>query len=563
VTFGMSSKALKTKENAYRRVAEATIQDVFSQDYHGAVGLPFPKIGFVPPEHQDHIAGQYYISIGNGWQINLNFGQLPNRKKEFRDEVKILARHEIEHYRSCPYDIITYLRMIKTIIKTIGNSDCGIDDVRILEIAKGIANQFADVVVDTNNYEKYPKETLKSEIEWVKKGSKEEFSAAPRSEKLMFLLKEAIWGEDLKLNESEIDVKNSIKNLANLLKQDGIWNRALYQEKVSAYTLAFLELNKLDSEDPKLLGKGNEVNQLSGKRDDKTGKNVLFGNPDKIRDGIIQLSQETNLQEFLEILEALGIKQLTPHESELMWYEGQNVDEIPIAINLKSKSSKTLKYPATWKMGDPLEDLDLLLTLQTVPKIIPGISTKKWVKQSSSSTSSKKNESDLLLVIDSSGSMGDARVAGSKMQEAILASFGFIQYFERKNAEIALLNYSSRIRIEPWTIDYDTIKRSLLLVWGQGTTFPTSHIKDLTSKKQENVTVIVITDGEIDNWNSTMEIFKELLLSKNKIFLFLMGDPTMVDHYSKLRTFGGFVESAMTADDIRNIVFTEIHPVRN
>ena len=60
-----------------------------------------------------------------------------------------------------------------------------------------------------------------------------------------------------------------------------------------------------------------------------------------------------------------------------------------------------------------------------------------------------------------------------------------------------------------------------------------------------------------------MELFRELLIAKNEIFLFLMGDPASVDQYSKLRNYGGFVESAKTADDIRNIVFTEIHPVRN
>jgi hypothetical protein len=149
------------------------------------------------------------------------------------------------------------------------------------------------------------------------------------------------------------------------------------------------------------------------------------------------------------------------------------------------------------------------------------------------------------------------------MQEAILASFGFVQYFEREGAEVALLNYSTQIRCEPWTNDYDTIKRSLLLVWGQGTTFPTAHIENLTLKRREKSVIIVITDGEIDNWSSTMELFRELLIAKNEIFLFLMGDPASVDQYSKLRNYGGFVESAKTADDIRNIVFTEIHPVRN
>ena len=37
------------------------------------------------------------------------------------------------------------------------------------------------------------------EIDWIKKGSNDAFQDASRNGKLMFLLKEALWNEDLEL----------------------------------------------------------------------------------------------------------------------------------------------------------------------------------------------------------------------------------------------------------------------------------------------------------------------------------------------------------------------------
>lgn len=555
----MNSKIFNDDYEAYLKLATTAVLHVFENEYYGLLALPLPKIGFVPPEHKDHITGQYYISIGDGWQIHLNFGQLPKRKKAFIDEVKVLLRHEIEHYQSCPFDIISYLRMIKTIIRTNKYSDEGLAENQIVKYAKSIANQFADVIVDSVNFQKHPKQTLVSEIAWVKKGNKEEFATAPRSSKLMFLLKEAIWGENMQLFENEKATKEAVHELATLIKKGGVNNRTTFQKKVEAFTTTYLKLVHIDKEDPILQQKLNDGNNLSSKRDDEVGDSIIFENPDGARNALIQLAQESTLQEFLDIVEAVGLKQLSEDEKKVVWYKARSVDEIPIIEALKSTSEQHLLYPERWSVGDPIEDIDLVLTIQTIPKVIPGVSTMKWAKQPEDSTGGKKSAADLLLVIDSSGSMGNVLQEGSKMQEAILASFGFVQYFERKGSEIALLNYSTKTRIERWTSDYELIRKSLLLIWGQGTSFPIDYIKQLTTTKSEKVVLVAITDGEIENWESTVRLFHELLLLEHKIFIFLMGDTSMLPQYSELKNMGGFVEHASTAKEIRDTVFNELH----
>jgi uncharacterized protein with von Willebrand factor type A (vWA) domain len=295
---------------------------------------------------------------------------------------------------------------------------------------------------------------------------------------------------------------------------------------------------------------------MSSKDNNEGEDSIVIRDPDKIKDAINQLAQETTLNEFLDILD--GIKQLSDEEKEVAWFEGQLVDEIPLVDNISKRSRNELSFPSTWKMGDPMEDMDLILTLQSSPKILPGITTKKWEKQYSAAKVDQKKDSDLLLVIDTSGSMGEITQKGSRLHEAVLASFGFVKYFENKKAEIALVNFSSARRIQSWTNDYDSIKELLLFSWGQGTDFPIHDIIELVERKKDNLVIVIMTDGELNNWEQTFELFNELLLLENKIFLFIMDNIPSMDKYLELKKYGGFVENSSTMEEIRNIVFSEI-----
>ncbi|GAH22926.1 unnamed protein product, partial [marine sediment metagenome] len=61
--------------------------------------------------------------------------------------------------------------------------------------------------------------------------------------------------------------------------------------------------------------------------------------------------------------------------------------------------------PQVWRMGDPVEELDIVQSLQAFPILIPNVSTRKWLKVTSEGLEQSKALPDMLLVIDSSGSM--------------------------------------------------------------------------------------------------------------------------------------------------------------
>jgi len=552
----MNLKSSVNKEKYLLKAKEA-IKEVFEIEYNGMLSLPFPKVSFLSPEQENYNSGQYYITVGRNWQIHLNFGKLPKKYREFQDEVKVLTRHEIEHYQTCPFDILTHFRMVKTIIDANKNHVSPTDLNTIKQLAPNISNQIADIIIDTNNYFKYPEDTLKSEINWIKKGSDDDFQNASRTGKLMFLLKEALWKQDLDLNEKDNEINSTVKELRSIFEKGGITNREEFLSKTAIYTNKFLEmfhLDKIDSETSQRT-MGDSVPSKDGGED---GENIIISDPDKVKDAINQLAQETSVDEFLDILESSGIKTLSEDEKEIVWFEAQNIDEIPLVIDSSSKSKNELSFPSSWNIGDPVEDLDLLLTLQSMPKILPGISTKKWEKQYSSIKGDDKQDSDLLLVIDTSGSMGSIKEQGSRLNEAVLASFGFVKYFENKKAEIALVNYSSTRKTQNWTKQYDLIKKLLLFSWGSGTEFPIDSIENIVEEKKDNLVIVVITDGDIQNWSQTFDLFKELLQLKNKVFLFLMDGSSNKDKYDDLKKYGGFVEAVSTVKEIRNTVFSEI-----
>ena len=216
-------KKLIINKEKYLLKAKEAIKEVFEKEYYGLLSLPFPKVAFLSPEQGNYTSGQYYITVGKNWQIHLNFGKLSKNYKEFQNEVKVLTRHEIEHYQTCPFDVITHFRMIKTILEVNKNHSSPTDKNTIKQLAPSISNQIADIIIDTKNFQKHPKETLNSEIDWIKRGSDDAFQNASRTGKLMFLLKEELWKEDLELYERDKNIISTVEKLADIF---GSFHRA-------------------------------------------------------------------------------------------------------------------------------------------------------------------------------------------------------------------------------------------------------------------------------------------------------------------------------------------------
>ena len=547
----------------YLDKANEVCRNIFEKEYFNSLGIPLPEVKFIQPDSANFKSGEYYIRIGDTWQIHLNFGLLPASLLEFAEEVKVLTRHEVEHYQTCPFDVLTHFRMLKVIVDTY-KAQFSRHKIDIDKIAPQLANQAADIVIDTHNFRRYPGETLKSEIEWIKKGGTKAFNELPGHAKLMFLTKQALWKADLKLVESDPELLMKIDQLADVIDEGGITNKDLFLSKTKRYTELFFELfqqDKNESTDKQQGGMSSVVVDpeiMPSKDSQAEGSNFIFQSPDKIAHAIQQFAQEAGLDEFQQIIDMAGIKGLSISDKQRIWFEAQNINEIELPASIFNGSQDVYMYPEVWKIGDPIEDIDIMLTYTVSPIIIPGVTTKKWAKNPVFKGGAQKSSPDLLLVLDSSGSMGSLKDEKSNLFNAVKSCFAIIKYFEKNNSEVALINFSSKATINLWSKDYKNIKEGLLLEGGGNTVFPIDALEKLSRLKKSNCVIVIITDGEIQNDIQTLEILTDHLLLGNKVFMFLQDKKGTIKKFLDLESYGALISQAFTAEDIRYLVLNNI-----
>ena len=565
----------------YKTKAQEAIEYVFSSEYHNSLGIPMPEVQMLLADDENYSTGQYYITIDKTWQIHLNFGKLPVSYKEFQDEVKVLTRHEIEHYMCCPFDVITHLRMLKC-IRNIYYREYSHLGVNIEYACGSIANQAADIIVDTKNFYLHPQETLQSEINWIKKGTN--IAICPRHNKLMFLTKEAIWGCSLDIKENDAELLKIVAQMAKKFKENGIDDKSSFLSKTEEYTRAFFNLyirDKKEGNDNQggQQGQSSSSNQQQGgqqgqldqsnqqqgqfsigpKDKSENGSAFVFADPDKIKEAIEALAHETELNEFVDLLGIAGLGGLSCKDREKLWFTAQSSDIIPIEEETNTGNPINYSYPNTWRIGDPIESLDLVLSYITSPILIPGITTKKWERITTESHGSEKKQRDLLLVVDTSGSMKSVTREADNMHQAVLASFGILNYFESKKCKVALIEFSDSVRVDiTWTVQYDEIREKLLTNGSGGTQFPIHRIQSTFEKSKNELVTVVITDGELGNLQESVTFFREYLNEGNKLYIFLLGSNGLSNGYDKLSEIGAKVYKANSAREFCNLVLSDL-----
>ena len=583
----------------YRDIAIRAVESVFESEYHNTLGIPMPQIKILLPDDADYITGQYYIMIDDTWQIHLNFGKLPISFKEFEDEVKVLTRHEIEHYMCCPFDVITHLRMLKCIIDVYKKEFSHLD-IDIQHACGSISNQVADIIVDTKNYLRNPQDTLVSEINWIKKGSN--IKSCPRHNKLMFLTKEALWNESLEINETDQELLTIVYELAEKFKVNGIEDRSSFLSKTEEYARTFLKLyikDRVSSNNTKQDNQSQQGNQsqqdgqsqqgnqfqqgnqsqqggqsqqantpqqngqnhnnVKPKDGDKNGSAFIFADLDNIKEALTALAEETNVEEFSDILSASGIKFLSESEKHKLWFSIQSANIIPIEEYANTGNKEKYTFPSTWRFGDPIGSIDIMLSFMTSPKILPGITTKKWELATRDTRGIEKKQRDLLLAVDTSGSMGSVLKSNDNMHQAVLAAYGILSYFESVKGKVALIEFDNTIRKNvSWTDDYDSIRNALLINGRGGTTFPIRSIQSVLDQSTNELVTVLITDGELNNVNESVAYFREYLYDDIKLYIFVLGDSISINSYNILKDIGAKIYSAKLAKDFCDMVMADL-----
>jgi hypothetical protein len=249
-------------------------------------------------------------------------------------------------------------------------------------------------------------------------------------------------------------------------------------------------------------------------------------NKDSLQQKAEKFAQEVPYSEFGAPASQAGI--LINAAPLATWYRGKAKNLMEIKIFEEKPGGEVPAYPEVWRIGDPIEELDIVQSLLNSPVIIPNVTTRKWALKEGPGVLEEKMLPDLLIVLDSSGSMGWNYTAASnssrgKYHTALIASFAALHYAARKRVKFSIINFSNYADVSNWTFNYRKAEKTLLRYQGGGTHLPLKNIVDQCNATDQKVLIFIITDFGIYNWAKSKKIFIDLINRGHKIVGFFIG----------------------------------------
>ncbi len=477
----------------------------------------------------------FYIDPQNKWQITMNLANTPIfiEDIDYINYFRAITLHEVSHYQIIPYDGLINAKLLKAAIKYVNEN-----------FAPIVVNVFADFIIDAKLHKKNPdliswelKKTYQHILD-KNQNNMSEFS------KFLFRSYELLLNIKIADNGSFSSVENVAKKVVNVVKKN-FEDETLWEEKVAktAYHLRSLVNNTFtvvgtgvrhgkEKTERKSPGRGGskiefpedilEVmdNPLENKNLDKLKKD----NKDELRQKAEDFAKKTPYSEFGAPAGQAGI--LIDGNPLATWYRGLAKDLIEIKIYEEKPGGQIPVYPEVWRLGEPIDELDIVQTLLNSPVIIPNITTRKWAKKIGQGHLMEKEIPDLLIVIDSSGSMKWNYLAKSSRgiyHTALLASFAALHFAANKGVRFSIINFSNRADICDWTSNYQKAEKVLLRYQGGGTQLPVKAIIKQSEKSERETLIFIITDFGIYNWGSAKKTLLDLSNKGHKVVGFFIG----------------------------------------
>ncbi|MFO8020680.1 MAG: vWA domain-containing protein [Promethearchaeia archaeon] len=479
----------------------------------------------------------FYIDPDNRWQITMNLANTPVFIDE-EDYIKYyhaIEMHEVSHYQIIPYDGLMNAKLLNAAMKSLSRNFASI-----------AVNIFSDLIIDTKLHNKYP-ELMEWELKKTAANIKAKYknNISPISKFLLHAY-EKFWGIEIDSQDTSKQFDDPIDQIKGVIMKN-FEDETTWPDKMRV--VASL-LKDLIENTFTLIGRGVKVRDGMTSKDDpsKGGQKVempkdlveLMDNPmenknsdklkqdngDELRQKAEEYAKDVPYSEFGAPASQAGI--LIEGDTLATWYRGLAKDLIQIRIFEKNPSGQLPVYPEVWRIGDPIEELDIVQSLLASPLIIPNITTRKWTHREGPGHLEEKKIPDLLIVLDSSGSMGwniDARTDQGKgnYHTALVSSFAALHYAAKKGANFSVINFSGSALTCPWTSDYRKAEKTLLKYQGSGTHLPTEKIFQQCKKAERNTLVFIITDFGIYNWGKSKKLLSQLANLGHKIVGFFIG----------------------------------------
>lgn len=570
----IGDRALPSKEATLAEAAEIAYAQAMADFYHPP--LPSPII-----EYEPESLSFFYID-SNDWKVHLNTAGVPPHLDSNGAEtfLRSISHHEIQHYLVCPYDGVTSGMMFAAARKHLNDAT-----------AMFVCNLFADLVVDSVLLRRFPRITH----ERINLSIHESAMRTPDHSPLWLLIVacyRAMWGfpipSTVNIDQETYEVAEEIVEITRKYMNTEIrWPKA-------SGKIAKLIAEWLPPEEEQLPGMGSPSGGETGETDMESDTilvpldvDTIMGSPVEDRNGdrarkclnpddsqdkeseMERLATEVEQRggnlgdlEVVYILAGIGDPR---SEWVHFWYRAKVRGLVRFEVKQRTTSGFTPLTPETWRLGDPIEELDIVQSLQAFPVLIPNMSTRRWMKTAFYGERASKDLPDMLLVIDSSGSMtynmSRSSVSGD-YHLALLAAFASMDFVLRCGRRVAVINFSDGIRRCSWTRDRREAEKRLLTYQGGGTVAPNYEIEKKCDEAGSKVMVLMITDAAIANWDELVTSVKQLGLHGHKFFMFHIGASKRESKtHRELRTAGATVVPVSSAKDLVGLVVREVRGV--
>lgn len=519
-------RVLNPKESKIKDLAKIAFNKALAEFYYPPLNEPNYVFDYT------HLEG-FYIDPESKWQITMNLVNTPLFKddQEYIDYFYSVSLHEISHYQVIPYDGLIHAKLLRAAMEHVNQNYAPI-----------VVNVFADLIIDTKIYRKYPELItweIKVTYDYLKsKGKLCDFS------KFLFRAYERLWDIELLEDQTLKDMDTLTEKVSKIILKDFV-DESTWEKKVS--TVARY-LNNLIQDTFSLVGKNGSIDKGKERRKSPGGafvevpKDVLEamgdplesknsdklkeGNEDELRQKAEEFAKNIPYSEFGGPARQAGI--LLDGQPLATWYRGLAKNLIEIKIFEEKSGGQLPVYPEVWRIGDRIEELDIVQSLLASPVIIPNLTTRKWSYKEGPGILIEKQIPDLLIVLDSSGSMRwnyTSRIERGRgpYHTALIAAFAALHYAATKGAKFSVINFSSIAEICQWTSDYKKAERILLRYQGGGTVLPVKQIAQQCSKAERKSLIFIITDFGIYNWSKSKKTLTDLAQKGHKIIGFFIG----------------------------------------
>ncbi|MBD3159051.1 MAG: hypothetical protein GF309_09710 [Candidatus Lokiarchaeota archaeon] len=555
-----------------RQLAKEAWAHAIDDFYHPP--LPEPVI-----EEKRDASSYFYIDPAN-WTVHVNLkGVPPSLKAEaVMSFLRSICHHEIQHYLLCPYDGVTNGMMFAKARKHVDDAN-----------AMFACNLFADLVVDSELMNRFPAITKNRIIESIRHSS-----TVRRSNSNLWQLIVGCyhrhWGlefpKGVSLDKNTASAAKEITSIAEkYMKTEKHWPTA-------AGEIARILADWSDESDKDLLESGEDSSaQENGSSGSSARRvsipsdvDVMMGSPIEIRnrdrmkkcvDENQSESEETKMGglakrvverggdlDDLEAVYFLAGKDLSKSNWIRFWYRAAVHGMLRIDVKSKSNQGTVPLNPFIWRIGDPVEELDIVQSLQAFPVLIPNMSTRRWLRTEVSGSGAPASLPNLLVVLDSSGSMHwsiDRGMPKGPFHIALLSAFAAIDFAFKKSKKVAAINFSESVKSSSLTRERARIENILTSYQGGSTIAPVEEIRNICRSSEGNLLVIMMTDAEIANWDGLLKTIKRICSNGHRFFLFHIRSSrySSDDLDAELSEAGAQVIPLDSAEDLFGLVVRE------